>query len=169
MSYLHLGTLALAALVMLAPVEILEAQRGGPRRGRSVGAVEQALLHKQRLELTDDQVAELKSLRQEAVAHRKETLGEVLELESQTRSGQITGQELRARRETQRDHAQVRIETLRERFDGILTEAQRNELRSEARAAPAADLVSAARAVSGNAGHRDGNGDSMAAGSRTAR
>ncbi len=43
MSYLHLGTLALAALAMLAPVEILEAQRGGPRRGRSVGAVEQAL------------------------------------------------------------------------------------------------------------------------------
>ncbi len=126
------GAALLAALVALAPAQ-LDAQAGlrgqramGPAlRG---GGVEMILNQKERLELTDDQVKQLDQIRQEAVQRRTEHQAQVAELRSKVRSGQEKPAALREQVEARRQVAAAMREAQRARVEGILNDAQKEEL-----------------------------------------
>lgn len=127
-----LAVLALAAL--LVPADAL-AQRG-PRGERGPAfhgdgdgpGLEMIMRMRERLELTEDQIAQLDAIRQETVARRTAHRAEMDELRSQVRAGQLEREALREAMEARRETAEAMRDATRERVDAILTEAQREEL-----------------------------------------
>ncbi len=78
------------------------AQRGrrgppgdGMRGAMGAGRIESALRMRERLALTEDQVAQLDALRRARVAERQTAASELAELQSQFRAGQLSGDEFR--------------------------------------------------------------------------
>ncbi|MHB1191691.1 MAG: Spy/CpxP family protein refolding chaperone [Longimicrobiales bacterium] len=126
------GAALLAALVALAPAQV-DAQVG-PRGQRAMGpalrggGVEMILNQKERLELTDDQVKQLDQIRQEAVQRRTEHQAQMAELRSKVRSGQEKPEALREQVEARRQVAAAMQEAQRARVEGILNDAQKEEM-----------------------------------------
>jgi hypothetical protein len=126
-----------AGIALLAALSIgaTELRAQGPimggRGARALGggaAVERIMSMRDRLELTDDQIATLDALRVEAVERRNAEASEFNRLRSQLAAGQIRRSELMALRE---DQAEARREFLtqhRERLEAALSEDQRATL-----------------------------------------
>lgn len=135
------GAVLLVALAASIAAEPLQAQRWGPgdRRGGGPrdadGSVERALRLRDTLQLTDDQVAQLQALRQEAVADRQAEMGRFIDARSRFGAGELTRDEFRAELDSRREEVRSRSDEREERFSAILTEEQREQLTAARRRA----------------------------------
>ena len=123
--------LTLLAATLLVPAA-LQAQARGPggdgpglrdMRDRAPAA-ERILAVREHLQLRDDQLQELEQMRQEAVGRRVAALGEMEELRSRVRAGDLARDELRALMQASREAAREVREQHRERMEGLLDEEQ---------------------------------------------
>ncbi|MFQ5550942.1 MAG: Spy/CpxP family protein refolding chaperone [Gemmatimonadales bacterium] len=89
---------------------------------------EGALRMRDRLELTDQQIQQLRALRDEQVEARHETMGRVMQQRALLLSGDMTREEWRESVAARRDDRISHREEQRERLHGILSDAQRNQL-----------------------------------------
>lgn len=92
------------------------------------GSVEQALRLRDTLQLTDDQVAQLQALRQEAVADRQAAMEHLIDARSRFRAGQTTWEEFSDELESRQQEAQSMVDERQEQLSGILTEDQGEQL-----------------------------------------
>jgi len=122
-------TFALGALALAGAADTSAQQaRAGERGVRRGPAVEGIMSMRERLELTEDQIADLDAIRSEIVQRRSAEAAELAELRSRLAAGQIHRSELMAYREDRREaNAGVADET-RARIDAVLTETQRSTL-----------------------------------------
>jgi Spy/CpxP family protein refolding chaperone len=156
------GLAILAATTML-PSDA-DAQRGrrgdqgpGMRGGMDGAGVESIMRLRDRLELSDDQIQQLDALRQESVARRTQHQAQMQELRSQLASGQIEREALAEVVEMRREASEGVRTQMQERIDGILTEAQRDEL-GDLRDQGRAFMRGRASAGRGGSGMRQGRG-----------
>lgn len=118
----HGRTLSLVMMVALsASAAPADAQDDDARRGpRVVVDVETIMSMRERLELSDAQVAQLDEWRRERVAERSETRAQMDELRSQLRAGQIERSDLMRFQEERRRDAETSQDESRTRLEGIL-------------------------------------------------
>jgi chromosome segregation ATPase len=134
------GLMVIGWLLVVGAGEIA-AQQGPQRRARMGmeirgSEVEAILRLRDRLELTEDQVARLDEVRRESVARRSEQMARMAELRSQLAAGQVRRSELMAAMEEHQDANRAFAQERQEFVDGLLTEAQRatlDELRPRGR------------------------------------
>lgn len=165
----RIAAVVVAAVVGMASAAELEAQRGrnGPPqvRGERVGpvqgergraaSVEQALRQWERLDLTEEQIAQLEALEAEQIAEARVRQDEMRALQSRVRSGEITINEVREQLESRSDGAESAREARADRLSGILNEEQMQSLRR--RSGPG---VGAQRLRQGGQNFRGGSGRS---------
>jgi Spy/CpxP family protein refolding chaperone len=125
------GVLAVAALIAMGSTDAA-AQRAGPGRAemgmRQRAGVEMLMRMRDRLELTEDQIAKLDAMRQEGVERRKAQMESMLEMRSRIAAGETDQAEAReAMRAMRESHAAMR-DAQKEKVDAILTDAQRESL-----------------------------------------
>jgi Spy/CpxP family protein refolding chaperone len=132
------GLLALVALLtigsMPSAAQDAERERRGPRRGEDIESI---MSIRERLELTEDQLAQLDALRAEEVQRRSANRAEMEEMRSRLRAGQIERSEMMAFMEQRRDAGREASEDTRSRVDQVLGAEQRTQLdqiRAERRA-----------------------------------
>lgn len=128
-----LGALAAAGAMDIAAQDAAEVRRP-TGRGPAVEAIMQM---RDRLELTEAQLADLDAIRREEVQRRSAAWAEMAEMRSRLAAGQIRRSEMMAFLEDRRDADVGLAEARRERIDAILTEDQRaslTEMRGRARA-----------------------------------
>ncbi len=104
------------------------AQRG-PRRQRTTtrnGCVENALRQRERLELTDEQVAQLNALRTPCIERRQAESSEVIQLRSDLEAREITREQFRDAMQARRDTTAASI--TRAQLVKILSEDQLTQL-----------------------------------------
>jgi hypothetical protein len=123
----------LAALTMLAPLQVDGQQRGqrgrrGPADAMRGQRVEAIMRLREQLELNDNQIQELDRIRQEAVQRRTAHQAEMEELRSQARAGQMGREALREAVEARQEVAEAIREQQQERIDAILSDTQKAEL-----------------------------------------
>jgi hypothetical protein len=135
MRWLKRGALLSIALAAVSPVGPLQAQRWEGRGRGADGSVEHALRLRDTLQLTDDQVAQLQSLRQEAVAERQAASSHLIEARSRLRAGEVTREEFQEEVAARREEARSSAEAREERFSGILSEDQGEQLATARRRA----------------------------------
>ena len=99
----------------------------GPRTSEVLDLAEHALRDRERLDLTEDQVARLDALRQSELERVAMLEREAHELMSRMRAGLADRDSTRARLR-EREEAEAGLEEAREQLDGILTDDQREEL-----------------------------------------
>lgn len=117
---------ALAATVaLLAGAAAPLGAQDAPTRTPDVGTI---LRLRERLELSEEQVARLNELRRQEVARRAEFQRELAELRSRLRAGEIRRSELMAFLEEHREAARDARRGLRERMDAVLSGAQKERL-----------------------------------------
>ncbi len=92
---------------------------------------------RERLELTEEQIADLDLIRREAVERRSAEATELAELRSRLAAGQIERSEMMAWMEERRDASEGVADERRARIDGVLTEDQLASL-AEMRGRPGA-------------------------------
>jgi hypothetical protein len=132
------GLLALTALVAVG-VNDISGQQQGRRRGaetRPSQGVEAIMQMRERLALTDEQIASLDAVRGEAVQRRSSNAAEMAELRSQLSAGQIQRSDMMAFMEDQREASVGVTEAQRTRLESILSEEQQasmQKLRTRAR------------------------------------
>lgn len=93
------------------------AMRGGP-------SIELIMRMRERLELTDDQIAALDALRRESVARRSAEAAEMAEMRSRLQAGQIRQSEMMAFTEERRDANRDRAAARREQVESVLDAEQ---------------------------------------------
>ena len=127
------GGLLVLATVMATGAADLTAQQG--RRGAQMGAdrgqrggVERIMQMRERLELTDNQLAQLDALRSTSVARRTAAMAQISELQSQLAAGQIERSDFMAAMEGRRDETEGVAEAHRTQIKSLLTDAQRETL-----------------------------------------
>lgn len=133
------GWLVLGALIAIGAVEVSGQEQGEVRRRAPASGpdVEAIMQMRDRLALTEDQVAELEVIRREGVERRVAEMAEMEDLRSRLRAGQIRRSEVMARMEERRDANQGLGDERRTRIESILTEQQLaavDELRLRTRA-----------------------------------
>ena len=106
------------------------ARMGQMGTGMRVGGsrVEAILRMSERLELTEDQIAQLDEVRRESVARQAEQGARMAELRSRLAAGQARRSELMEAMEEHEDANRAFAEERQEYVDSVLTEAQRAEL-----------------------------------------
>jgi len=120
------GILAFSALVVFGASEA-NAQDDMRRRGQAFQRgvdYETVMSLRERLELTDEQIASLDALRRGSVERRNVDRAEMEEMRSQLRAGQIRQSEMMAFLEDRRDAAADRSEDRRASLEGVLNETQ---------------------------------------------
>jgi len=127
------GGLMVLATMMATGAADLTAQQG--RRGAQMGAdrgqrggVERIMQMRERLELTDNQLAQLDALRSTSVARRTAAMAQMSELQSQLAAGQIERSDFMAAMEGRRDETEGVAEAHRTQIESLLTDAQRETL-----------------------------------------
>jgi len=147
------GLLALGALLLVGATDIGaqetadDASRPALRRGVDVESI---MSMRERLALTEDQLAALDAIRSETVRLRTAEMAEGAEMRSRLRAGLIRPSEMMAFMEDRRDANAGVAEERRERIEAVLDEAQLESLR---------ELRSGGRAfMRGRAGVRGGRG-----------
>jgi len=100
------------------------------RRGARMRAAspEMIMAMRDRLELTDEQIATLDELRQESVALRNSHRAAMAEMRSQLQAGQIRRGEMMAFMEELRESAPAIAEQRRERIEAVLSQDQLEQL-----------------------------------------
>lgn len=133
MQKIKIGLFALGALMTLG-VAGATAQNGaldGQRAMRAGGGgngIERIMSLRERLELSDDQVAQLDGIRRTNVARRSAEQAEMAEMRSQLQAGQIRQSDMMAFLEERRDAAPAAREGVQEQVESILTEDQLESL-----------------------------------------
>lgn len=94
-------------------------------RGGGAPGVEGILRMRDRLELTDDQVARLDALRSERVQERAAISSEMAEVRSQLRAGTLDRAEARGRRSDAAEARRASAEQARAEVESLLTDDQR--------------------------------------------
>jgi Spy/CpxP family protein refolding chaperone len=164
------GILAFSALVLFGASEA-NAQDDMRRQGRSFqrGAdYETVMSLRERLELTDEQVASLDALRRGSVERRNVDRAEMEEMRSQLRAGQIRQSEMMAFLENRRDAAVDRTEDRRASLEGVLNETQLEALDNVRRRAGVA-ARRGARGIRNDRGSARGQGFRNSRGPRSGR
>ena len=119
------AVVVLSALVAISATDIAgQHDVEDRRRFRGAQGVEAVMQMRDRLELTEDQIASLEAIRQESVQRRNAEAAEVAEIRSQFAAGQIERRDVMAFMEDPRESSEGVSEQQRERIDAILTEAQ---------------------------------------------
>jgi len=157
------GVIALSALItigangILAQQEHADRRRGGVRHGPSVEAI---MRMRDRLGLTEDQLAAFEAIRGESIQRRIAVAAEMAEMRSQLSAGQIERSELMAFMERRREASAGAAERQRERIDGILSDDQRESLQDTGarRRAVTRGRMSARRGSPGVSGLRNARG-----------
>lgn len=134
------GAALMAAMMVVVPVRT-EAQAGPGARGigmapRGAG-VEMLLRQRERLELTEDQIARLERIRQEAVERRTAHQAQVAELRSRVAAGQLEVAAFREQVRAIQEGAEGIREEQRTRTEAVLNDAQKEQIeqwRGQARA-----------------------------------
>ena len=134
----HYTTLSRLALVPalalgLTAVVAVESAEGQRNRRGPAQSVEQALRLADELELTGEQRESLESMRQELVTERIQRSNELIELRSQVGAGIREPEAMRSHVEGMRSAAMDAAEARREQLTRLLTEDQRQALRSMTR------------------------------------
>lgn len=156
------GALALVALAVLGAND-LSAQaeatqrRPGPRGGADAETI---MAMRDRLELTDEQIAALDEIRSETVALRNSHRSAMAEMRSRFQAGEIERSELMAFMEDVRSSAPATREQRRERIEAVLDEAQLETL-SRIRAERRAFARGRASTRRGGPAMRGGRGPAM--------
>ena len=126
------GAALLAAMMALTP-PTAEAQRGARgqremmmRRGQP--GIEHIMRLRERLELSEDQIARLDVIRAEVVQHRAGHQAQMAELRSQVMAGELEAAAAREQAEIRREQGEAFAEDVRSRVEAILSDAQREEL-----------------------------------------
>ena len=127
------GMLALTALILIGANDLyaqaMTDENAAPALRRGVD-VETVMSMRERLELTEDQIAALDEIRREAVQRRTAEMAEAVEMRSRLRAGQIRPSEMMAFMEERRDANQGVAEQRRERIASVLDEAQLETLQT---------------------------------------
>lgn len=119
------AVIALSALVAISAADIAAQDEVEARRAaRGMPGVEAIMGMRERLVLTEDQIADLDAIRRESVQRRNADTAELAEIRSQFAAGQIERSEVMAFMEGRRDANQGAEERQHERLDAVLTEAQ---------------------------------------------
>ena len=122
-------TVALFACLAGATFTTTAVAQRGPRNQRTTarsGCVENALRQRERLELTDEQVAQLNALRTPCIERRQAESSEVIKLRSDFESREITREQFRDAMQARRDTTAA--STTRARLAEILSEDQLAQL-----------------------------------------
>jgi len=132
------GLLALGVVTALAAGDVAAQDNARPERGPAMRGpgVERIMALRERLELTDDQIATLDGIRADMVERRSATRAESDELRSQVRAGQARRSDVMAFMEERSDAREGEAEAMREQIEAVLEPAQIEELeqvRAEAR------------------------------------
>ncbi len=122
------GVLFLVGAVVADQAIAQMGQRGGRNLQARVGCVENALRSRETLALTEEQTAQLETLRTSCIERQHSRLGEVMELRSRVQAGQITPEEFRDARQSRQETAQAARDQTRTRLEAILTEEQMSQL-----------------------------------------
>ena len=134
------ATLAAAALLAVTTPE-LSAQRGAARANQATRAatgansVETALRLAEHLELTPEQRDRLEALRVDMLARRAEHSAALMSLASEVRAGIRERGSVREQLAAAREDGRAGRQALVERYDGIITDEQKEELRRVTRRA----------------------------------
>lgn len=134
------ATLAAATVLAVATPE-LSAQRGAQRANQSTRAatnansVETALRLAEHLELTPEQREQLEALRVDMLSKRAEHSAALMSLASEVRAGIRERGSVREQLAAAREDGRAGRQALVERYDGILTDEQKAELRRVTRRA----------------------------------
>jgi len=165
------GAIVLSVLMATAASDI-QAQDASVdsvnRRGRRIGGqgIEMIMSMRERLELTEDQLASLEEMRRGSVETRNARAAEMAEMRSQLQAGQIRRSDMMAFMEDRRDAAGDVAAEHRQRIEGILTEAQIETLQAASRrgqrAVRGGQRVRGAAGWQGRAGFRNGRGQARA-------
>lgn len=158
------GILAFSALVVFGASEA-NAQDDMRRRGQGFqrGAdYETVMSLRERLELTDEQIANLDALRRGSVERRNVDRAEMEEMRSQLRAGQIRQSEMMAFLEDRRDAAADRSEDRRASLEDVLNETQLEAIDN-------ARMRAGAAARRGAISRRNGGGAARGQGFRNSR
>ena len=123
----------LALAMVLAVAHPLAAQRRGPPARAGQDVVERALALRERLALTEDQMAALQVLREEGVQARQEAAATRVRIRSDLAVGEMTREEARAAMQEHRRAARERREMIRTRLEEVLDEHQQQDLRDASR------------------------------------
>ena len=120
------------AVTTVLPLSVANAQRAqrGTRGGMRSAGAENLLRIRERLELSDEQIAQLQEIRGSALEQRKARAVELLDVQSRWRAGELERDEWRElmaqRRETNREQSALH----REQISVILTNEQRERVAS---------------------------------------
>ena len=120
------------AVTTVLPLSAANAQRAqrGTRGGMRSAGVENLLRIRERLELSDEQIAQLQEIRGSALEQRKARAVELLDVQSRWGAGELERDEWRElmaeRRETNREQSAQH----REQISAILTDEQRERVAS---------------------------------------
>ncbi len=133
------GLMALALATALSTGELTAQERGRRADGPAMrgSSIERVMALRDRLELTEAQIATLDGIRAEEVRRRSELRAELEEMRSRVQAGQARRSEMMALMEDRRDAREAEVASLRERLEAVLEPGQLEELeqiRSEARA-----------------------------------
>lgn len=129
------GTTFAAAAVMVMAATDLSAQRRGTGARADIGtnAVELSLRLAERLELTEEQRGRLESVRVGILEQRAAHSARLMNLQSEVRAGIRERGSIREEFAAIREEAEAGRKALREQYDGILTDEQKQELRQMTR------------------------------------
>lgn len=131
--------LALVPVLVAAPVSG-QAERQAPQQARAVaremrapvlGQVEHALRLREALNLAESQVERLDALRREILTRQTDQAEAGRELMSRMRAGLVEREEAVQLRTEARETRRAEANSLREQFDTILSDEQRQQLREE--------------------------------------
>ena len=132
------GWVVLAALASVGASDIAAQDAPEQRQRLRAGPrVEAVMQMRERLELTEQQIAELEVIRREMVQERSAQRAELDEMRSRLAAGQIRRSELMAFMEERRDATQDVADERRARIDGVLTEAQLEQVQELRTRSPA--------------------------------
>lgn len=121
--------IAVTAVLPLSAANAQRAQRGTRGGMRSAG-VETLLRIRERLELSDEQIAQLEEIRSTALEQRKARAVESLDLQSRWRAGELDRDERRELMAQRREANREQSAQQREQISAILTDEQRDRIAS---------------------------------------
>ncbi len=118
------------AVTVVMPLSAANAQRARGTRGMRSAGVESLLRMRERLELSDGQIAQLEEVRGTALEQRKARAVELLDLQSRWRAGELDRDEWRGLMAERREASREQSVQEREQISGILTDEQRERAAS---------------------------------------
>jgi hypothetical protein len=117
-------------IITILALAVLSAVPVAAQRGRTPAnpTPEAALRLRERLQLSEEQMTQLRAFREEDVAARRSIMNSQMELRSKARAGEMTPEAFREQARAQRDEIRTRIRERGDRVGGVLNDTQRGQL-----------------------------------------